>query len=69
MFLLYHSEGFNTSGMVFRWCYVNDLHTTPCSGMLGHHKLYQIYVCPNYNDVRIEEGENKIWRFTGMYVW
>jgi hypothetical protein len=32
-------------------------------------KLYQIYVFPNYNDVRIEEGENKIWRFTGMYVW
>jgi hypothetical protein len=28
MFLLYHSEGCNTSEMVFYWCYVNDLHTT-----------------------------------------
>jgi hypothetical protein len=28
MFLLYHSEGCNTSEMVFHWCYVNDLHTT-----------------------------------------
>jgi hypothetical protein len=28
MFLLYHSEGCNTSEIVFYWCYVNDLHTT-----------------------------------------
>jgi hypothetical protein len=28
MFLLYHSDGCNTSEMVFHWCYVNDLHTT-----------------------------------------
>jgi hypothetical protein len=28
MFLLYHSEGCNTSEIVFPWCYVNDLHTT-----------------------------------------
>jgi hypothetical protein len=28
MFLLYHSDRCNTSGMVFHWCYVNDLHTT-----------------------------------------
>jgi hypothetical protein len=28
MFLLYHSEGCNTSDTVFHWCYVNDLHTT-----------------------------------------
>jgi hypothetical protein len=28
MFLLYHSEGCNTSETVFHWCYVNDLHTT-----------------------------------------
>jgi hypothetical protein len=27
MFLLYHSEGCNTSETVFHWCYVNDLHT------------------------------------------
>jgi hypothetical protein len=36
MFLLYHSEGCNSSGGLFRKCYVNDLHTTTCSGMLGH---------------------------------
>jgi exonuclease III len=30
-------------------------------------KLHQIYACPNYIDVRIEEENNKIWRFTGMY--
>jgi hypothetical protein len=28
MFLLYHSDGCNTSETVFYWCYVNDLHTT-----------------------------------------
>jgi hypothetical protein len=28
MFLLYHSEGCNTSETVFHWCYVNDWHTT-----------------------------------------
>jgi hypothetical protein len=28
MFLLYHSEGCNTSETVFHWCYVNDFHTT-----------------------------------------
>jgi hypothetical protein len=28
MFLLYQSDGCNTSEMVFHWCYVNDLHTT-----------------------------------------
>ena len=26
-------------------------------------KLYKIYACPNYIDVRIEEEENIIWRF------
>jgi hypothetical protein len=30
-------------------------------------KIVQIYAEPNYIDVRVEEGENKIWRFTGMY--
>jgi hypothetical protein len=29
-------------------------------------KIVQIYAEPNYIDVRVEEGENKIWRFTGM---
>jgi hypothetical protein len=37
MFLLYHSEGYNICEMVLHECYVNDLHTTACSGMLGHH--------------------------------
>jgi hypothetical protein len=36
MFLLYHSEGCNSCGGLFRMCYINDLHTTTCSGMLGH---------------------------------
>jgi hypothetical protein len=34
MFLLYHSEGCNICGGLFRKCYVNNLHTTTCSGML-----------------------------------
>jgi hypothetical protein len=37
MFLLYHSEGCNIFEMVLHECYVNNLHTTTCSGMLGHH--------------------------------
>jgi hypothetical protein len=37
MFLLYHSEGCNIYEMVLHECYINDLHTTTCSGMLGHH--------------------------------
>jgi hypothetical protein len=37
MFLLYHSKGCNIFEMVPHECYVNDLHTTTCSGMLGHH--------------------------------
>jgi hypothetical protein len=28
MFLLHHSEGCNTSEILFHWCYINDLHTT-----------------------------------------
>jgi hypothetical protein len=39
MFLLYHSEGCNICEMVLHECYVNDLHTTTCSGMLGHHNI------------------------------
>jgi hypothetical protein len=38
MFLLYHSEGCNSCVGLFRKCYVNDLHTTTYSGMLGHRK-------------------------------
>ena len=30
-------------------------------------KLHQIFACPNYIDVRIEEEDNKVWRFTGIY--
>jgi hypothetical protein len=37
MFLLYHSKGCNICEMVLYECYVNDLHTITCSGMLGHH--------------------------------
>jgi hypothetical protein len=36
MFLMYHSEGCNICGGLFGKCYINDLHTTTCSGMLGH---------------------------------
>jgi hypothetical protein len=36
MFLLYHSEGCNICEMEFHKCYINDLRTTTCSGMLGH---------------------------------
>jgi hypothetical protein len=41
MFLLYHSKGCNIFEMVLHECYVNDLHTTTCSGMLGHHTAQQ----------------------------
>jgi hypothetical protein len=37
MFLLYHSEECNICELVLYECYVNDLYTTTCSGMLGHH--------------------------------
>jgi hypothetical protein len=43
MFLLYHSEGCNICEMVLHECYVNDLHTTICSGMLGHHISLIVY--------------------------
>jgi hypothetical protein len=39
MFLLYHSEGCNICELVLHECYVNDLYTTTCSGVLGHHTL------------------------------
>jgi hypothetical protein len=35
MFLLYHSEGCNICESVLRECYVNDLYTTTCNGVLG----------------------------------
>jgi hypothetical protein len=37
MFLLYHFEGCNIYELVLHECYVNDLYTTTCSGLLGHH--------------------------------
>jgi hypothetical protein len=43
MFLLYHSKGCNIYEMVLHECYVNDLHTTTCSGMLGHHIFIEIH--------------------------
>jgi hypothetical protein len=51
MFLLYHSEGRNICEMVLHECYINDLHTTTCSGMLGHHRAstrqqYQVTSVP-----------------------
>jgi hypothetical protein len=39
--LLYYSEGCNICGLVLRECYINDWHTTTCSGMQGHHSWYQ----------------------------
>jgi hypothetical protein len=47
MFLLYHSEGCNICEMVLHECYINDLHTTTCSGMLGHH-IYVVRHFDNY---------------------
>jgi hypothetical protein len=38
MFLLYHSERCNICKTVLLECYVNDLYSTICSGVLGHHK-------------------------------
>ena len=40
MFLLYYSVGCNIHGTVFRECYPNDLHTTSCSGVLGHYRTH-----------------------------
>src|SRR4051812_33870757 len=39
MFLLYHSEGCNMSETMFHLYYINDLYSTPCSGIRGspHH--------------------------------
>jgi hypothetical protein len=35
MFMLYHSKGCNICESVLHECYVNDLYTTTCSGVLG----------------------------------
>jgi hypothetical protein len=39
MFLLYLSKGCNICELVLHECYINDLYTTTCSGMLGHHNV------------------------------
>jgi hypothetical protein len=49
MFLLYHSEGWNICEMILHECYVNDLRTTTCSGMLGHHKTPLVNCGPRSN--------------------
>jgi hypothetical protein len=38
MFLLYHSEGCKICKSVLCECYVNNLYTTTCSGVLGHRR-------------------------------
>jgi hypothetical protein len=50
MFVLYHSEGCNSCGGLFRKCYINDLHTTTCSGMMGHRSRFQSHCF----DLRLE---------------
>jgi hypothetical protein len=52
MFLLYHSEGCNTWGAMFCKCYVNDLHTTTCSAMLGHRRRCG----QNFSDVKASDA-------------
>jgi hypothetical protein len=48
MFLLYHSNGCNTSETVFYWCYVNDLHTTHAvvCWVTARQKLVHLFLCP-----------------------
>jgi hypothetical protein len=50
MFLLNHSEGCNICELVLHECYVNDLYTTTCSGMLDHHiraiLVWRVWVTP-----------------------
>jgi hypothetical protein len=48
MFLLYHSEGCNICGGLFSNCYINDLHTTTCSGMLGHRMI----ITPVFREIK-----------------
>jgi hypothetical protein len=37
MFLLYHSKRYNIYESVLRECYVNDLYTIICNGVLDHY--------------------------------
>jgi hypothetical protein len=54
MFLLYHSEGCNICEMEFHKCYINDLRTTTCSGILGHRTLEK-----KYQDECFKRGSTK----------
>jgi hypothetical protein len=57
MFLLYHSEGCNICGMEFHKCYINDLRTTTCSGMLGHLRTTPFYHGDEGDDVDGGKGQ------------
>jgi hypothetical protein len=62
MFLLYHSEGCNICEMVLHECYLKDLHTTTCSGMLGlHSRAICIYL--------VDDGETRRHGATGSLGW
>ena len=39
MFLLYNSKGYKVHETVSYGHYINDMHTTACSAMLGHHNM------------------------------
>jgi hypothetical protein len=66
MLLLYHSEGRNICEMVLHECYVNDLHNTTCSGMLGHH------IDLDFNGSHINSVDAKRCKLNDdntMYMW
>ena len=51
--LLYYSEGCNICGLVLREYYINDWHTTTCSGMQGRRSWYQSKIF----DLRLEPSK------------
>jgi hypothetical protein len=68
MFLLYHSEGCNICELVLRECYVNDLYTTTCSGVLSHHIKsigkftgFLKLICLVHFHQKILEGKNRMY--------
>jgi hypothetical protein len=67
---LYHSEGCNICGGLFCKCYVNDLHTTTCSGMLGHRTHALVVASKNKKKVTLLKcriGLHKIMLDRVMY--
>src|SRR5215204_5739132 len=56
--LLYYSEGCNICGMVLRECYINDWHTTTCSGMQGHHRFILVFVSNNLGSLNLVSRGN-----------